>query len=720
MFKRLLVLLIALAGLWPQPASAQAVNTGHLEARLVPQTQWAAPGSTVYVAVVQDIAPDWHTYWINPGDVGQATHFEWSPPPGVQIGEPIWPVPRRILTVAGEDRFSSYAYEGRVVTPVPVAVPAFAAVGTSMPIRLDATFFVCSDTLCIPETARLSMELPIREGRPALDGRWGRIIDQALAEAPQTSAITGRVSRAGGIVSFAFAGDELAGVSADGAYFLPDRAGIVDQAAVQRVEHGPRGLVLSAPAAQTLVPLTGPVSGILATRAGVWQVSLESGPPPPGSTGEGSAEPAPLDGAFGAPPDGLAFWQAALFAFLGGLILNVMPCVFPILSMKAASLAATASRPEAARREGLGFLAGVMLTFLVLASALMGLRTGGEAAGWGFQLQNPAVVAGLAVIMLAAGLNLSGLFHVGAWAQRLGSEAGESLEGPLARLAPWAGSALTGALAVVVAAPCTAPFMAAALGYAVTQPAMTALAVFAALGLGFAAPFVLIAFSPALIRSLPRPGPWLERVKAVLALPMYGAALWLGWVFWHQAGTQGTLILALAAGVLALALWLYGRRQTALLQGWRQPPSAVVVGVLALLATGGLVWAVQAPRQAPATASALNAEPWSAERLATLRAEGRPVLVNFTADWCLSCKTNEATALSSRRVARALEETNAAYLVADWTRRDDVIAAELARHGRSGVPLYLVYPAGGGEPEVLPQLLTEGRVIAALEAAAAD
>ena len=720
MFSRLLALLFLIGVLVPLPVAAQAVNTGHLEARLVRQTEWAPPGSTVYVAVVQDIDPGWHTYWINPGDVGQATDLRFSPPPGFEIGEPVWPLPRRILTVAGQDRFSSYAFEGRVVTAIPVAVPAFAQPGTSVPIRLQATFFVCSDTLCIPESAVLSLEVPIREGRPPLDDQWGGVVSRALDTAPQPAAIEGRVSTAGGMVSFAFTGDELAGIEADGAYFLPDRPGVIDQAAAQRIERGPRGLILTAPAAQTLVPLSGPVSGILSTAAGAWRVRLEAGPPPTGSHGLGPAQPAALNGPLGAVEPGPGLMQAILFAFLGGLILNVMPCVFPILSMKAASLAGAATRPTSARAEGLAFLTGVMVAFLALGGLLIALRAGGEAAGWGFQLQNPAVVAGLVLVMLAAGLNLSGVFHTGASAQRLGTEARESLEGPLAHLSPWAGSALTGILAVVVAAPCTAPFMAAAIGFAAVQPAPVALSVFSALGLGFALPFVLISLSPALMRALPRPGSWLETAKAVLALPMYGAALWLGWVFWRQAGITAALILGGTALVATLALFLWGRRQRAEMQGWRRPPSLVVTAAFAFLAVGGLVWASVAPRDVTAAGDALSGDAWSPERLATLRAEGRPVLVNFTADWCLSCKTNEAAALSSRRVADALEGTNAAYLVADWTRRDDAIAAELARHGRSGVPLYLVYPADGDEPEVLPQLLTDGMVAAALERAASS
>ena len=533
MLTRLTALLVALFFTALAPAHAQPVRTGHLEAELVRQTQWAAPGSTVYLAVVQDIDPDWHTYWINPGDVGQATHFDWTVAPGIGIGTPIWPVPSRILTVAGQDRFSSYAYERRVMTPVAVTVPGFARVGSSVPIRLTATFFVCSDTLCIPETAELGVELPIRYGRPELEPRWGSLIDQALAATPEPASFDGFVSTAAGIVSFAFAGDELEGLEADEAYFLPDRPGVIDQAAVQRVERGPRGLVLSAPAAQSLVPLTGPVSGILTTRSGTWQVSLEPGPPPEGSYGLGSAAPAPLDGDLGAGPSDISPVQAMIWAFLGGLILNIMPCVFPVLSMKAASLAASMASPARARADGLAFLIGVMAAFLSLAGLMLFLRTGGSAIGWGFQLQSPAVVAGLGLVMLGAGLNLSGVFQAGASTQALAAGAGARLDGPLARFGPSARSALTGVLAVAVAAPCTAPFMAAALGFAATQPPVTALVIFAALGLGFALPYVLASASPAILRALPAPGPWLNRTKVVLAVPMYAAALWLGWVFWR-------------------------------------------------------------------------------------------------------------------------------------------------------------------------------------------
>ena len=377
--------------------------------------------------------------------------------------------------------------------------------------------------------------------------------------------------------------------------------------------------------------------------------------------------------------------------------------------MKAASLSRAAHQPAEARRDGLAFLAGVLATFLVLAGALLALRAGGQALGWGFQLQSPGVVAALALLMLAVALNLSGVFHIGAGLQGAG-------HGPLSRLPGVAGAFFTGVLAVVVAAPCTAPFMAFALGAALFMPWPMALAVFLMLGLGLALPYVLISLNPRLLARLPKPGPWMETLRNLLAFPMYGAALWLAWVYGRQ--TADALALLFGAGLmLALALWLYGRAQAAPGTG----RAAGVGALLALIAALGLgVLAGKAPAASPNHAADVHlpSQAWSEQAVQTALAEGRPVLVNFTADWCVTCKVNESMSLSSARTAQALEQANAVYLVGDWTRRDDAITAELQRHGRSGVPLYLVYAPGRSEPRILPQLLTEGVVIDALKDAA--
>lgn len=392
-----------------------------------------------------------------------------------------------------------------------------------------------------------------------------------------------------------------------------------------------------------------------------------------------------------------------------------MPCVFPILAMKAASLAASAHDVRHARRDGLAFLAGVLTTFLLLAGGLLALRAAGEAVGWGFQLQSPPVTAGLALLMLAVALNLSSVFHVGGGLQGAGS-------GPLSRLPGGMGAFFTGALAVIVAAPCTAPFMAFALGAALVMPWPMALLVFLGLGLGLALPFVAVSLTPGLLARLPRPGPWMERLKNLLAFPMYATALWLAWVFSRQTGAEALGLLFVAGLLLALGLWLVGCGQAERGFG-RRGVFHLTAGVAALLLAGAaLILAARAPAPAAGPAAAVEgagptSAPWSATAVEAALAEGRPVLVNFTADWCVTCKINERTSLSSAGLKDAMAQGNAVYLVGDWTRRDDAITAELQRHGRSGVPLYLLYSPGSPEPRILPQLLTEGVVIDALKAA---
>ncbi len=389
-----------------------------------------------------------------------------------------------------------------------------------------------------------------------------------------------------------------------------------------------------------------------------------------------------------------------------------MPCVFPILAMKATSLAGHAHERSAARAQGLAFLAGVLATFLALAGVLIAIRAGGSAVGWGFQLQSPVVVAGLALLMLAVALNLSGLFEVGTSLQGVGTG--------LASRQGLAGAFFTGALAVVVAAPCTAPFMGPALGWALTQSAPVALAVFLGLGLGFAAPFTLAAFAPALLAKLPKPGPWMETFKKLMAFPMYGAAAWLVWVLTIQAGEMGLARVLAAAVVLALAAWVLGLAQRRQATGGKLLALAAVGAVLAI----GAFVLVLVPAYSVATSTSAEAAPgsipeavYSPEAVAEARAAGKPVFVNFTAAWCVTCQVNEKVAFATAEAAEAFTRTGAVYLKADWTRKDAVIAAELARHGRAGVPLYLVYGVKSPDPVILPQFLTPAMVAKALDKA---
>jgi len=689
-------------------ARAQAVDTGHLTAELVSQTQGIAPGQTVYVALRQKIQDGWHTYWRNAGDSGEATTLAWTLPAGWKAGAFVWPTPRRLPV----GPLVNYGYEGEVLLPVPVIAAADARPGQTAVLTAKASFLVCKE-ICVPEDARLQIALPVTAAPAPPDPTWAAPIAKALAAAPRSAALTAAFARRGQAVALGIVGGPLKGADVRDAYFYPYDSTVIDHAKPQGLDRGPAGLTL------TLVPgyafqggaQPKALAGVLAIDGKAYELTAAPGPLPAGAGGLGPPLPkAALGGS-------LSLLPAALFAFLGGLILNLMPCVFPVLAMKAASLAAHGGREQAqARRHGLAFGAGVLAAFLALAAALIALKAAGAAVGWGFQLQSPPVVAVLALLMTAVALNLSGVFEVGTSLQGAGSS--------LAARGGLAGDVFTGVLAVVVAAPCTAPFMGAAVGWALTQPPAAALAVFLALGLGFAAPFVAVTFVPGLLARLPRPGPWMEVFRRVLAFPMYAAAAWLVWVLTIQAGEAALARILAAAIVLAFAAWLLGleqRRQAVAADGRRGALGLLGVALVAV-ATVAVIsppYGQGAARAQAAPRADLAGSSYSPEKLAALRADGKPVFVNYTAAWCVSCQVNDLVVLSTRPVAQAMKRDGFTYLKADWTRRDPAIAAELARFGRAGVPLYLVYGAGGAQPVILPAILTQGVVIHALDAGAA-
>ena len=401
----------------------------------------------------------------------------------------------------------------------------------------------------------------------------------------------------------------------------------------------------------------------------------------------------------------LGLLTALLFAFIGGLILNLMPCVFPVLSIKALGALGSAEDRAALRRHGAWYAAGVVATFLLLAGALLALRAGGEQLGWGFQLQEPRFVAAIALLLFAMALSFSGVWAFGG---RFAGAGQRLTEGHGARA-----SFFTGALAVVVASPCTAPFMGTALGWALAQPAFAALAVFVALGLGLAAPMLLLGFVPALARALPRPGPWLEGFRQMLAFPLYLTVVWLLWVYGEQTSQLGMAWLLAALTALAFALWLFGRRSA--MRSLRARATTAMVSAAALVLAFGLALSTAVPAATGAQAARDDgAEPWSEQRLAELRAAGQPVLVNMTAAWCITCLANERVALSTDTVREALATGGVAYLKGDWTRHDEAITRYLQRYDRNGVPLYVLYPPDGGAPTVLPQLLTPDAVADAI------
>ena len=683
----------------PSVSRAAPVNTGHIEAELTPRDAVVAPGSTTYIALRQKIAPGWHTYWRNAGDAGQPTSITWTLPAGWAAGDIIWAAPRKEVT----GPLTDFGYEGEVLLPVPIKVAADAKVGSVIPIKAKVTFLVCEE-ICIPEEAELQTSIKVG-AKTSADAQWGGPVTTALDAAPKPAGLTAAWQWQDGRLTLAVTGPALKGADISEAFFFPYSGAVILHPAVQSIERGPEGLTLTL-APSEAVKQSGPpaeLAGLIAVKGAAYEITAKAGPAPAGASGLGSVAPPPGKGGKTAAGGGLNLVTAILSALIGGLILNLMPCVFPVLSMKAASLAGHGAETKGARAQGIAFLAGVVFTFLALAGALLALKAAGQALGWGFQLQAAPVVAALALIMLLTALNLSGVFEIGTSVQGVGQG--------LASRSGLVGAFFTGALAVVVAAPCTAPFMGPALGFALVQPAPAALAVFLGLALGFAAPFTALAFIPALLKRLPRPGPWMEGFKHVLAFPMYGAAAWLAWVLAQQAGPIGLARLFGAGLLAAFAAWLFGV--------WQRRTGGSSAGRMALAGGAAVAmlaaFAVALGGGKPPT---LTSEPWSPARVAELQSQGHPILVNFTAAWCVTCQVNDKVAIETAGTAKAFKDAGAVYLVADWTNRDPQIEAALAANGRAGVPLYLVYPSDGGPPKVLPQVLTEGMVVKALKDAA--
>ena len=641
-------------------AAAPAASAApHLAMRLVPETTSPRAGSTVAVALDTRPEAGWHGYWVNPGDAGFPAQLDWTLPPGMRAGAAAWPVPET-LVVAG---LMNYVYERPYAPVVELTVPVGAATGSRLPVRVKLAYLVCTREVCVPEEQTLAAELVVGDGavrpetRRAFDA-WRRAIPKPLGSPATFEKGEGGALR----VSVPYP----AGAALAEPYLFPLDTGSIEPAAAQTVARDGDRLVVTTKGAPA------------AAFGGVLRIGADQGLTIRAVPGEVA----------GVRGGGEGWAIAALLAFggavLGGLILNVMPCVFPILSLKALSLARSGGGEREARAEALAYTGGVVAVCLALGAAILALRAGGSVVGWAFQLQDPRMILVLLVLAVAISLNLSGLFEV-----------------PMPRFAGAGGvggAFATGALAAFVATPCSGPFMGAALGAALVLPWPAALAVFAGLGIGLALPFLLLGFVPALRRRLPKPGAWMERVRRVLAVPMWLTALGLAWLLGRQAGVDGMTVGLAAALVAAFGLWIGGRRQhRGLGLGWT---AAVVLASL-----GGASLVTRAPAGAAATAAH---EAFSEARLATLRAERRPVFAYFTADWCLSCKVNEKAAIERSSVRDAWKARNVAVLVGDWTDGDPVLGRFIEAHNRAGVPLYLYYAPGAATPRVLPQVLTPG------------
>ena len=679
--------------------AAPVVKTEHVEAELVAEKSAVQAGKPVTLGLKLRMEPQWHTYWKNPGDSGLPTKIEWILPAGWKAGAIQWPYPHPLPV----GPLMNYGYEDEVVLLTEVTPPANAAPG-SVPIKARAEWLVCKD-ICIPEKGELDAKLTVAAAEAPGDARMEAAIARARNALP--------VDAPGWKFESSMQGKALVvrltppeGVAApQKAAFFPEREGLIEPAVAQKVTRDGRALRIEMKLADP--PLAGitDVKGVAVSDAG-WpgtggrkaiEVAAPVGAPLAAAAGGVSGD-ASSAGPGGVGTSALA---ALFFAFIGGVLLNLMPCVFPVLGIKVMGFVEHAhgeSRPM--RMQGVAFTVGVLVSFIALAAIMLSLRAAGTQLGWGFQLQSPAVVTLLAVLFFVLALNLSGVFQWGAFAQSLTSN--------LSAKGRYADAFLSGVLASVVATPCTAPFMGAAVGFTLTQDARSALLTFAVLGMGMALPVLLLSLFPRLLRVLPRPGAWMETFKQVLAFPLYATVAWLAWVLGALGGNDA--IFALLAGLVLVAMgaWFYGRWAHA--GGLWQPAIAV------MLALVGIAIAWPGPAAPPGSEPAPRAgemawQPWSPEEVRRLTASGRPVFVDFTAAWCVTCQVNKRVALNNAEVVQAFAARGVTPLKADWTRQDPRITAELATLGRNAVPVYAIYAPGGGAPRLLPEVLTPSLVL---------
>ncbi|GAB5456034.1 MAG: thioredoxin family protein [Henriciella sp.] len=729
--------------------AAQPVDGGHARVELISERALAVPGETVWFGLSFEIDPKWHIYWTNPGDAGIPPEITWRETGGLpadSVGAFEWPLPELLPVVPGQ--IMDYGYSDQVVLPFPVTLPA----EIDGPIILEgvADYLICED-VCIPESADIRLMLSIGEGQIP-DARASELIQAALAQVPPPFPGDVALSQSGESWILSLSAEAIAGQDGEARFFPYDHE--ITHAAEQPVSFGEAGFSLSLTPASAGDALPGTLSGVVTLGDAAFEVTATSGAVLPGTSSS--------NGGLGAT-NGAGLPLLMVFALIGGLILNLMPCVLPVLSIKAMGLVSSTANGQAAeaRAHGLWYTAGVLASFGVLAAAILSVRAATGIAIWGFWLQNPILVTALILVVFLIGLWLLGLFELGTSVQSVGSD--------LAAKQGSAGAFFTGVLAAVVGAPCTGPFLGAALGAVMTQPAVNVVLVLLTMGLGMALPFLLLSFSPGLQRFMPKPGAWMETLKQVFAFPMFLTAAWLLSVLGALAGYRMAAMVVAGAALIAFGIWAFksaGQGAKSILLsvlglaiiipvfGLISATSSVEVliglawlaamivafvliarlgdgaasrlaqAVAGLAVVAGLIWPLAQARTALASdapteayAAKYETEAWSPERVAELTAEGRAVFVDFTAEWCVTCQANKLQTLQTRPVTEAFAAADVAFLVADFTNGDKTIALELQKHNRAGVPMYLWYAPGQTSPDVLPELLSIDLVTGLVEAA---
>ena len=688
-------------------ASAQeGFDTDPVRVELVSEADAITAGQPFQVAVCLQIQEHWHSYWKNPGDAGLPTDVTWDLPAGFDVGEMHWPAPTRFE----DDMGIGYGYKDRVCFFAEIVPPKDLPAGTVADIRAEVRWMACGES-CIPGLTDVSMSLPVSDVA-AYNPSWGEQVAQFAEALPGENPALEMIEEDERVV-FVFEREDGAPVVEE-AYFFVEDPGAVDPASKQTLTRSGGKYVLAVDKAN-IAPAGEPLRGVLVLAGtdsrsiSAWEV---------GSKETSSAISTAVGGAAGTVPaegSDLTFGLAILMALAGGLILNLMPCVLPVISFKVMGFVKIAGED---RREifkhSFAFFAGVLISFWVLASALLALRSYGELVGWGFQLQEPLFVGILAAILVVFAMSLFGVFELGAgvsaWAgsgklQQKGRDSGGIVS-----------SFMSGVLATAVATPCTGPFLGTTLGFAVTLSNAAAMVIFTAMGVGMALPYLLLGIFPSLLRFLPKPGPWMMTFKEVMGFIITATVLWLVWVFGALTGTQGMFLLLVAFTVATVASWIYGRWGTAATKKGKRRLATVVAAALLVVSFTQVVSASRMVETGGDVAShdGMDWQPFSMDRVEEYGAEGVPVFIDFTAKWCLICQANKAV-LHSDSVATKFREKGVVTMTADWTRSDPEITKALRKFGRNGVPLYVLYDPSSGDPVVFPQVLTPEALISSLE-----
>lgn len=719
------MLLVAL----PALAASSSADLPHVHVQLISPDARLHPGTANNAGLYFKLEPGWHVYWKNPGDAGEPPHVKWTLPKGIMAGLLQFPIPKRLPLGPLMD----FGYEDEVLFPIQLNVAAGASAGPAT-LHAKVDWLVCRGS-CIPEKAELDLTRsigPVNAGNTPIQPDqdiWARLANK-LPQALPANLKIGFLPAAGGFRLTVVTGQR----EAEGEFF-PAEPDILSNPAPQVAKPTANGITLDLKKDESLAANPKQLQGLLQLSGGrAYELIALAGPP---TVAKAPAIPAPTTGSEAAAavassspsgasaatqvtptapaePSGPGLLQAAGLAFLGGLILNLMPCVFPVLFIKGLSLVQSGGEERhKLRTHGFVYAAGILVSFWVLVALLLGLRSAGSHLGWGFQFQSPVFLSLMAALLFFLGLSLAGQFEIGLTLTSAG--------GSLAQKQGYTGSFFTGVLAVIVATPCTAPFMGVALGYALSQTAIVTFGIFTALALGLAAPYVALTLQPAWTSILPRPGAWMEVLKQAVSIPIFATVIWLAWVLANAYGAAVLAALLASFLLLAIAGWFLGRWPA---KGWATTVAGliVIVAVALMSFNAHLTEAQVVPGFANGPDKPLTMrldvgsgwQPWSAQAVAHYQSQGRPVFVDFTASWCLSCQVNERIAFSAPEVQKAFADSNVVLMRADWTRYDDSITQTLTSLGRSGVPTYVLYVPGQKSPRILPEVLTPGIVTNAI------